>query len=99
MGALNNGQINFVDVREVARIHVRALERAIAANKRYVISLHESSPLVDVGTHVKNSLDRNGYQHNMVVKFDADSPTLRDSYSLNIKRYDSSLAARELGYE
>jgi dihydroflavonol-4-reductase len=45
--AYPNVGINCVDIKDVAKAHLRAMERPEAANKRFILSLEESTLFIE----------------------------------------------------
>jgi nucleoside-diphosphate-sugar epimerase len=43
-----NMRMNCVDVKDCSRAHLRALERPEAANKRFILSMKDDLPMVEL---------------------------------------------------
>lgn len=55
--------INCVDVKDVSKAHLRAVERSEAANKRFIISQEKGQPMIELGHTLNEVLIENGYKY------------------------------------
>jgi nucleoside-diphosphate-sugar epimerase len=49
-------RFHLVDVKDCSLAHLRALERPDAANKRFILSLTDDTPMIDIGTTIRDGL-------------------------------------------
>lgn len=59
-------RMNCVDVKDCSRAHLRALERPEAANKRFILSMKDDLPMVELANQLNEALIENGYNYPMV---------------------------------
>lgn len=59
-------RFNMVDIKDCSLAHVRALERADAANKRFILSQERDVPMIDLGNMLFEGLAQKGYNYPMV---------------------------------
>lgn len=52
---------NMVDVKDVARAHIRAMERPEAANKRFILSQEKAEQFLAMADKLAEALDEAGW--------------------------------------
>jgi dihydroflavonol-4-reductase len=55
--------LNCVDVKDVTKAHLRAVERPEAANNRFILSQENGQPMIDLAHALNEVLQENGYKY------------------------------------
>ena len=66
--AYPNIRMSSVDVKDVAKAHLRACERPEAAGKRFILSMDQNLRMVEMAQILDEVLKENGYDYNMKTR-------------------------------